>query len=121
MLDALAPLTFRCTNQLYQSDRRSPLKINKLTTPLIRSSVEVLRGNSQGTMTQTPHENINITAILQGVTGMGVSEPMGRDVRINSTPSSTVLDDFMQHRPIQPPPRPRDKYRLCRIAARKTH
>ncbi len=59
-------------------------------------------------MTQTTHQHINITAILKAVTGMGVSEPVSRDVGVNSTPSRTVLDDFMQHRPIQPPPRPRD-------------
>ncbi len=54
-------------------------------------------------MSETPHQHINITPILQGVTGMGVSEPVGRDMGINPTPSSTVLDNLMQHRQFQPP------------------
>ena len=47
-------------------------------------------------MPKTSHQHVNVTAVFQGVTGMSVSEPVSRNVRIDSSTVSSSFNDAVQ-------------------------
>jgi hypothetical protein len=58
--------------------------------------MKVFRGNSQGAMTERAHQYIKVAPILQGVTGVGVAQPVSRDVGIDTSPGRRCLNDAVQ-------------------------